>query len=135
MGFVAALAVISEFENKKVPGYLIEIDKYVRINLNEIFNEYNFKINVLGMLTVPVLQICEENPLVVKTLLTQEMLKEGFLFSNVMYLSQAHSKEVVELCMKSLDKVCQKINRAKKTGSLKALLEGPVCHSTFQRLT
>jgi glutamate-1-semialdehyde 2,1-aminomutase len=135
VGFVAALETINQFEKHNVIEYLKTLGSYIDHNLVEMFKELDLSIRNVGLLTVPILAIDEPNPLIIKTIYTQEMLKGGFLASNVIYLSFAHTKEVIDKYLKESYKVFSDIKLAQKRGKLTDLLEGPVCHSGFSRLT
>jgi glutamate-1-semialdehyde aminotransferase len=81
------------------------------------------------------MSIKENNALMIKTIFTQEMLKKGFLASNIIYVSYAHTKDIVDIYLKEADEVFGVISSALKKGTLEKLLESPVCHSGFKRLT
>ena len=134
IGFVAALEVIRQFEKNNVADTLIELGSYLVKGLHQLIDSKGLKIKIEGIPPAPVLVIQEEDPLVVKTLFTQEMLKRGFLASTVIYVSIAHTKEIIDRYLKAADEVLDKIQKGIQNGNLKQLLEGPVCHSGFKRL-
>ena len=69
-----------------------------------------------------------------KTFITQEMLKEGILATNAIYVCTEHSKFIVDHYFQVLEPLF-KISADCEAGlSIDSLLEGPVCHSGFQRL-
>jgi len=76
-----------------------------------------------------------ENALKYKTLVTQEMLKLGFLASTNFYAATVHSDEVFDSYFDALNGV-YKIIASCERGDLDIdkLLEGPVCHAGFKRL-
>lgn len=135
VGFVAALETINQFEKHNVIDYIKALSSYLDHNLVEMFKDLDLSIRNVGLLTVPTLAIEEPNPLIVKTIYTQEMLKKGFLTSNVIYVSFAHTKGVIDKYFIESHKVFSDIKLAQKRGKLNDLLEGPVCHSGFSRLT
>ena len=92
------------------------------------------EIIVDGLHTVPNLIIKEEEPLLVKTIFTQEMLKKGYLAANSCYLSTSHSIEIIDRYIESLDIVFSEIAQHEKLSDKGIHLSGPVCHSGFQRL-
>jgi len=92
-------------------------------------------LKIEGMLTVPSIKINEDEPLLVKTIITQEFLKKGYLTSNLLFLSTAHSKEVISNYADEFRLVGYKIKKAIERNCLAELLDGPVCHSGFERLT
>ncbi len=134
VGPVAALETIRQFEGRNVANHLIKIGTYIGEGLGKIFSSRALNIQIVGLASVPIMDIKEDNPLVIKTIFTQEMLKRGFLASNIIYVSYAHTKEVVDKYLKEADEVFAMIALAKKKGGLENLLEGPVCHSGFKRL-
>ena len=70
-----------------------------------------------------------------KTYFTQEMLKEGFLAANGVYASYAHNDEVLEKYKEACDVVFSKIAGIFAAGNdIRDSLNGPVCHSGFERL-
>lgn len=69
-----------------------------------------------------------------KTIITQEMLKSGFLAATSVYVSIAHTEEVIGEYFEALDPVFEKIGQCEQGRPPEDFLEGPVCHSGFQRL-
>jgi len=69
-----------------------------------------------------------------KTLFVQEMLKRGFLASNIFYASLAHTDAHVRKYAKAVDEVFGIIAKARREGGVGKLLKGPVAHTGFQRL-
>jgi glutamate-1-semialdehyde aminotransferase len=135
IGFSAAVATIEQFEQHDVVGHLIKTGKYISDGLQRIFASKNLNIEIVGLPSVPIMDIKENNALMIKTIFTQEMLKRSFLASNVIYVSYAHTKDIVDKYLKEADEVFGIIASALKNGSLEELLESPVCHSGFRRLT
>ena len=69
-----------------------------------------------------------------KTLLTQEMLKQGYLASNSVYVCTEHSEVILDGYSKALDNVFSLISDCEQGRSIDELLEGPICYSEFKRL-
>jgi glutamate-1-semialdehyde aminotransferase len=135
VGFVAALATIEQFEKHDVIGHLKEIGQHMDAGLGKMFKELGLSIENVGMLPVPTMAIREKDPLLVKTVFTQEMLKQGYLATNITYLSYAHTKRLIDRYLDVAYGVFAGIKAAIEKGQLKELLKGPVCHAGFQRLT
>ena len=88
-----------------------------------------------GLVTIPSMLIKENDPLVIKTYITQEMLKKGYLASNITYLSFKHTKERIDDYLEILAKILSDVkNEINKGNDLKNLIDGEVCHSGFKRL-
>ena len=75
-----------------------------------------------------------KEPLVLKTLYTQLMLKRGFLATNAFYASYAHKDKDVQDYLSAADEAFAEISKAIRSGRPSKLLKGPVCHSGFKRL-
>ena len=90
---------------------------------------------VSGLDAMPSFSINSDDWLLVKTFITQEMLSKGILASNSIYLSLAHSDEVLRKYEEEIISVFDEIKKIKKSGRpIKDHLKGPQCHSGFQRL-
>jgi glutamate-1-semialdehyde 2,1-aminomutase len=69
-----------------------------------------------------------------KTLITQEMLKKGYLAATSCYTTLAHTPDVIEPYLEALDEVFGLIATCEAGRPVEELLEGPLCHSGFRRL-
>ncbi len=79
--------------------------------------------------------IGNEDSLVYKTYITQEMLKRGYLASNAFYTSYAHNKKVIEQYLDDIGIIFAQIGKCIREGKkIERLLEGEVCQSGFGRL-
>ena len=59
------------------------------------------------------------------------MLKKNYLASNVIFVSIAHTKKIIDLYLKDLDKVFQKISKIKNP---KKEIKIEQAHQDFKRL-
>ena len=78
------------------------------------------------------MDIQEENPLLLKTIFIQEMLDRGFLASNLIYVSFAHTQDVIDKYLENALEVFQLI--ANNKDNLDSLLKSEISHNGFQRL-
>jgi glutamate-1-semialdehyde 2,1-aminomutase len=69
-----------------------------------------------------------------KTLITQEMLKKGFLATNSIYVCTEHTDALLDQYFEALDPVFALVKECEGGRSVEALLESPVCHAGFKRL-
>ena len=69
-----------------------------------------------------------------KTLITQELLKKGYLAGNCVYSCIEHKQDVVERYFESLDPVFSLVKQCEEGCDPETLLNGPVCLSAFRRL-
>jgi glutamate-1-semialdehyde 2,1-aminomutase len=69
------------------------------------------------------------------TLFTQEMLKRGYLAAASVYVSMAHTDEVIDNYLNVVDEVFSIIKAGVEQDSTDQLLETRVRSSSFTRLT
>ena len=132
-GYVAALETLKFFEENNVIEKIGKMGMYIRKELTKIFTNNGLDIDVSGGLdSVVAMNIQEESPLLLKTVFTQEMLKRGFLASNLIYVSYAHTKEIVDKYLENAADIFKII--ADKKELLEELLEAEVSHDGFTRL-
>jgi hypothetical protein len=62
------------------------------------------------------------------------MLERGFLAKPTIYVSLAHTDQVVERYGEAIDEVFAEIADALAAGKVKQRLKGPVAHKGFRRL-
>ena len=76
-----------------------------------------------------------KNNIKYKTLITQEMLKKGFLASTNFYACTEHKQNYIDSYFTALDEVYNLISKCEFNDlKIDDLLDGPVCHSGFKRL-
>ncbi|MBT5400616.1 aminotransferase class III-fold pyridoxal phosphate-dependent enzyme [bacterium] len=132
-GYVAALKTLEFYEEKNVIQIISKTGMYIRKGLSDIFDKTKLNISVSGGLdSVVAMDIQEENPLLLKTIFIQEMLDRGFLASNLIYVSFAHTHDIIDKYLENALEVFQLI--ASHKDNLKVLLKSEICHSGFQRL-
>ena len=136
IGPTAALATIKKMIKNKVPQKIEKTGQYLINNLARIAKKNSIKIEISGLPALIHFSL-EYGDLsqAVKTLFTQEMLKRGFLASSGIYVSYAFKKEHISKYLKSTDEVFGIIKKAVKENKVEDLLEGPIAHVGFQRLT
>ena len=130
IGFVAAIKTIDEMKRKKSWIYIKKTGERIKTKWMEISKKYNVPIVIGGISAIPSFQF-KTNHQIKKTYFTQEMLKKGFLASNIIYVSLAHKNKILEKYFHELEKVFFNISKIK---NLKKELLGKISHSTFQRL-
>lgn len=69
-----------------------------------------------------------------KTLFIQEMLQRGFLASNMVFASYAHTEAILKKYEKAVDEVFKILKEAIETNTVEKRLKGPVAHTGFARL-
>lgn len=136
IGPTAALATIKKLRDGKIHTHINKIGKMVMTGLNKVAGKYNLNIKVLGPPSIIAFSFeYGKDSLAIKTLFTQEMLKEGFLAGNLIYVTYAHKKEHVDKYFKAMDKVFAFLRKSIDQKTIYKNLKGPVAHSGFARLT
>ena len=76
-----------------------------------------------------------KDALALKTFFTQEMLAEGYLAGTACYASLSHTQDIVAGYLEACGSVFGSISEILAKGKeIAECLNGPVCHSGFQRL-
>jgi len=135
IGPTAAIATIKKMLEHNVPSHLEKIGKLVERGWVELIKKHNLSIEILPPYPLITLQLNYENAQEIKTLLTQEMLKRGFLATLSVYVCYSHTEAHVKKYLNNLDEVFGIIKKGIEQNNIKNLLEGPVAHEGFRRLT
>ena len=135
IGFVAALAVLDEMERLKSWDVISSKGARFKDRLQILADHHNLSVDISGMDALVAFNFEYRNPAEIKTYITQEMLKNNFLAGNLFYPSVAHSDKDTDDFFESLNDVLGNLTAIiSKKEDIKMYLEGPVCHSGFQRL-
>ena len=135
IGPVAALATLKEMERLKSWEEITEIGKKVQKGWLQLAKNHGLKINLYGIPALATYSFEGTNALAYKTLVSQEMLAKGFLASTAFYASVCHNDKIIEKYFNTLDSIYKTISDCENEKlNVKDLLNGPICHSDFQRL-
>ncbi len=135
IGPAAALKTLEVMKKEQSWLHITEMGQYVKEQWQKLADLHQLEINQFGIPSLAGFSFVSDNALKYKTLITQEMLKKGYLASTTLYVSIKHNKENINNYMEELEKVFAKIKQCEQ-GNLKIdeLLEGDVCHGGFKRL-
>ena len=115
---------------------IVENGKYLNKKIQNLAKKYDLNITIGGIDSITYYSFNSKNNLKYKTFVSQEMLKKGYLASNITFLTIFHSKMIIDKYIKNLEPIFSKINLfEKKSENVSKYLKGPVCHATFRRLT
>ncbi len=134
IGYVAANETLKFMQKKKSQNLIKKNGSYIQKKLKQISKEYKVPIIVNDMKGITSF-VFKNNHQKLKTFMTQEMLKFGFLASNVTYVSIEHNKKIVDKYIYYLSKVFKKIYLLQSKKFKHPFLEGPVSASHFKRLS
>lgn len=134
VGCVASIATITKLKKNNVPNHLINIGNKIKKDWKELSKEHELDIEVMGIPPLATFKFNYENSLELHTLFTQEMLKREYLASKSIYVSYAHTEEIVEKYMEGVCDVFGTIKKGLEENKIRSLLEGPIAHTGFKRL-
>jgi glutamate-1-semialdehyde 2,1-aminomutase len=132
IGSTAALSTINYMKKNKTYLYLRKQGKKIKSEWKKIAKETNVEIEISSLDTIPIFNFKNLNNLK-KTYLTQEMLKKGFIASNIVYVSICHNDKILEKYFQNLKLIFKKISSLNKK-DLSNQLNGRECFSPFSRL-
>jgi glutamate-1-semialdehyde 2,1-aminomutase len=135
IGPVAALETIRIMERDTVPANLEEQGTYLQKCWGNLAKKCGLEIVIEGIPALSHFVIKGYDRLVIKTFITQEMLKHGYLAADSLYVCNLHSRTVIDDYISVLEEVFRMIIKGIENNNLELLLEGNVCQSGFKRLT
>jgi len=115
LSLASAKATIIELIDKKVPNYLETSGAYLRDNYNRIVEEYNMpytKCIGLGCRSLITFDSIAGNPLHLKSLLQQYLIKNGILWSGFHNISYSHKMEDIEYTINVYKEVLKNLKKA-----------------------
>ena len=128
-GYTAALASIKEFKRLNVFKKIESNGKTIKNIWNDLSKKYNIPINVMGSNAIPSFSF-RVNHIKRKTFLTQEMLKNNILASNMIYITIFHNKNNIRKYFRVLDKVFYSISKK----NIKTILKSKLCFKPINRV-
>lgn len=135
IGPTAALATLKVMERVESWKIITETGRKVQEGWKNLANSHDLDITVSGIPAMTTYAFNGENAAAYKTLISQEMLKKGFLASTHFYACTAHHDSHIDSYFNALDNVYAQIAKCEsEVLHIKDLLEGPICHSGFKRL-
>ena len=134
IGPTAALKTLEVMERECSWEKVTSLGTDLRHQWQLLADRYSLRISHNGLPALAGFAFQSPHALAYKTLITQEMLKKGFLAATSCYVSMAHTTDVIEPYIEALDSVFALIADCEAGRSVEELLEGPVCHGGFKRL-
>ena len=135
IGPTAALATLKVMEREQSWNKITDTGKKMQKGWLALAEKNDLDITVSGIPAMTSYSFNSRNALEYKTLITQEMLKKGFLASTIFYACTEHTDEYLSNYLNELDEIYKTISKCEsEILNINSLLEGPVCHSGFKRL-
>ncbi len=134
IGPSAALKSLDVMERTKSWDYITHMGNHIKQGWRRLSNQYGISISISGIPALASFNFNSSNALAYKTLLTQEMLKKGYLAATSVYTSVAHTAEIIEEYFSALEPIFSLIQECEAGRDVTSLLAGPICHAGFKRL-
>ena len=135
LGYVAALKTIEIMKREKSWLKIVKIGKKIINGWKSISKRTKVKIIISGSSSICSFNFDYPEHLILKTFITQELLKKGILGSTSFYASICHEDKYILKYLKELEKIFIVISRYKTNLSkIKNLLDGPVCIEGIKRI-
>jgi glutamate-1-semialdehyde aminotransferase len=136
IGPAAAIACIRKMQRVRLWEHTQRIGQMIQTGWSALIAKHNLKALAEGPYPLSHLKL-DYGPQTqaIRTLLTQLMLEAGYLATDTVYVTYAHTPAIVEEYLAALDKVLATLAEAIVAGDVNARLKSAVAHSGFQRLT
>jgi len=134
IGPAAALKTLEVMEREKSWDVITKIGSSISSQWKTLADKHQLDISTWGLPALSGYTFNSSNALSYKTLITQEMLKKGYLAANSVYACTEHTQELVDGYFAELDPIFATIKECEEGLDVNTLLEGPLCHSGFKRL-
>lgn len=134
IGPTAALKTLEVMEREKSWKKITQIGSGISNRWQQLADKYELKIQRWGIPALSGFTIVSDQSLAYKTLITQEMLKKGYLASNSVYACIEHTPAIIDDYFAELEPIFALIKECEEGRAIEKLLDGPVCHAGFKRL-
>ena len=133
VGYVAALETLNQMNKLKSWKKISKLGIYFRKKIKEISKKNNIDLELGGLLSIPSFVLKNDKKNILKTFITQEMLKNGYIINNAAYLCISHNIKILDQFFKVFNKILKNI-RNKPLNEVKNLLISKESKSGFGRL-
>jgi glutamate-1-semialdehyde 2,1-aminomutase len=134
IGPTAAIKTLEVMERVKSWDQITETGLNITAKWKSLADKYGLSIATNGLPALTGFTFNSRNALAYKTLISQEMLFNGYLAGTSMYVCTEHTPEIVAKFFEALDPVFALVKECEDGRDVMSLLKGPVCHGGFKRL-
>jgi glutamate-1-semialdehyde 2,1-aminomutase len=134
IGPTAALKTLEVMKREKSWERITETGLSIRKGWQSLADKHGLEIEQWGLPALAGFTFKSPHALAYKTLITQEMLKKGYLAGNSVYVCTEHTPEVLAGFLDDLEPIFALIKESEEGHDVKTSLKGPVCQSGFERL-
>jgi len=134
IGPTAALKTLEEMKRIKSWEIITNKGHEIRKKWKKLAEKFNLNIEFFGIPAISGFIIKSKKFFEYKTLITQELLKDSILGTNIIYFSTEHNKKYIDKYLKALEKVFCLIAECENGRNVKTLLEVNTSKNFFERL-
>jgi len=134
IGPSAALKTLEVMEREKSWKTITEMGLKISNQWQNLADKYDIEINTWGIPALSGFTFVSKDALAYKTYVTQEMLMNGYLAGNSIYVCTEHNDEIVAGYFSKLDSIFKTIKQCEEGADIYSLINGPICHTGFSRL-
>jgi len=138
LSLAAAKATINELRDKNVPVYLAKQGKKLKDGYNQIAEDLNMpytKCIGYECRSIMTFDASAGNPLEMKSLVQQEMIKRGILWGGFHNMSFSHTDEDVDYTLKAYRDVLPILKKAVDEKNVSGYLKGEPVEPVFRKVT
>ncbi len=134
IGPSAALKTLEVMKRDTSWDTVTNLGLYMRAHWQALADRHDLSITQYGLPALCGFSFNSDYHLHFKTLISQQMLKNGYLADTSFYPSVSHNESIIDSYISHLDAIFSLISDCQRGRNIYDLLEGPVCHSGFKRL-
>lgn len=135
IGSVAALKTLEIMERERSWEVITQTGTDIRARWTALAQDVGLSLSHWGLPALCGFTINSQHAQIYKTLITQEMLKKGYLAGTSLYATLAHTPDIIDRYIDALTPIWETIATCETSGQdPMALLDGPVAHTGFSRL-
>jgi glutamate-1-semialdehyde 2,1-aminomutase len=134
IGPAAALKTLEVMERVKSWEQITRTGATVTARWQTLAVKHGLMISTHGLPALTGFSFDGPDALAYKTLITQEMLAQGYLAATLVYVCTEHTQAIVDGYFDALDSVFGLLRSCEDGRDVMSLLKGPVCHDGFRRL-
>lgn len=138
LSLAAAKATINEMIEKNVPAQLAKQGNKLKVGYNKIAEELGMnytKCSGFDCRTIMTFDASAGNPLEMKSLVQQEMIKCGILWGGFHNMSFSHSDSDIEYTLKAYREVLPILKKAVEEKNVKSYLRGEPVEPVFRKVS
>ena len=111
IGYAAGIATLKEMRRIRSWQVVKSKGRYIKNSLKKIAKKNGISIVFYGLDSLIRFELKEIKNINYIKIITNEMLKKKFLANNLIYVSVSHSKKLIDLYIKHMDKIFEKLSK------------------------